>query len=353
MEVIGVLLASLALVVGVVVVLVALVFVRFYALGHNKTVKKSCLYIGRVKHTRTKGAAVPKGGAVHHMDYPIFFSYVDLLEMSNVGWSLWPIFKINAGSFSLSSLEYGQHLKGWRDESPVPLRDRLETFIAEKSGGKVSTGSSDVSLLTHLTYFGYCFNPVSFYYVLAQGAKKEKAGIDFMVAEVANTPWNEQHSYLLHEDVTDVGVERSDGAFAATWFKNFHVSPFMEMDYKYHFTWSVPAENMKVTARMCKIGTGETWFTASFSVDRIEFTPINLLYVLLWYPLHTRIIQLWIHVEAVKLYFKGVPTFEHPQGTDVNFGMGITGKRLIAVYESIMGIPSSIISALSSTKKNK
>jgi hypothetical protein len=49
------------------------------------------------------------------------------------------------------------------------------------------------------------------------------------------------------------------------------------MDYKYHFTWSVPAENMKVTARMCKIGTGETWFTASFSVDRIEFTPISAL----------------------------------------------------------------------------
>jgi DUF1365 family protein len=95
---------------------------------------------------------------------------------------------------------------------------------------------------THLTYFGYCFNPVSFYYVLAQGAKKEKvlgkeAGIDFMVAEVANTPWNEQHSYLLHEDVTDVGVQRSDGAFAATWFKKFHVSPFMVSSYHFRVTY--------------------------------------------------------------------------------------------------------------------
>jgi DUF1365 family protein len=127
------------------------------------------------------------------------------------------------------------------------------------------------------------------------------------------------------------------------------------MDYKYHFTFSAPAEKLKVTARMCKIGTGETWFTASFIVDRIEFTPTNLLYVLLWYPLHTRLIQLWIHVEAVKLYCKGVPTFEHPQGTDVNFGMGITGKRIIALYESIVSIPASITSALSpsNTRKNK
>jgi DUF1365 family protein len=231
MEVLGLLLASLALMAGalvVLVVLVALVFVRFYALGLHKSVKKSCLYVGRVKHTRTKG------GAVHHLDYPLFFSYMDLVEMRDVGWSLWPIFRINAGSFSLCSLEYGQHLKGWQEESPA-LRDRLETFVAEKSGGKVSIGSKDVALLTHLTYFGYCFNPVSFYYVLAEAEAAEAEGakkaIDFVVTEVGNTPWNEQHSYLLHEEVKDVGVERSEveGTFAATWFKAFHVSPFMEV----------------------------------------------------------------------------------------------------------------------------
>ena len=30
----------------------------------------------------------------------------------------------------------------------------------------------------------------------------------------------------------------------------------------------------------------------------------------------------------MKIFFKGVPTFEHPQGTDVDFGFGITGKKL-------------------------
>jgi len=35
-----------------------------------------------------------------------------------------------------------------------------------------------------------------------------------------------------------------------------------------------------------------------------------------------------IHIEAVKIFLKGVPTFEHPQGTDVDFGWGLTGKRL-------------------------
>lgn len=40
------------------------------------------------------------------------------------------------------------------------------------------------------------------------------------------------------------------------------------------------------------------------------------------------VLKLWIHIEAVKIFLKGVPTFDHPNGTDVDFGWGITGKRL-------------------------
>ena len=73
------------------------------------------------------------------------------------------------------------------------------------------------------------------------------------------------------------------------------------------------------------------WFTANFELQRLAFTPMNLLYVLVFYPLHTRTIQVLIHWEAVKLFWKGVPTFEHPHGVDVDFGFGVTGKRLGAV----------------------
>ena len=38
--------------------------------------------------------------------------------------------------------------------------------------------------------------------------------------------------------------------------------------------------------------------------------------------------QVLIHWEAVKLFCKGIPTFEHPLGSAVDFGFGITDKRM-------------------------
>ena len=65
----------------------------------------SCLYVGRVRHTRLKG------GAVHAFQYPIFFSFIDLDEIDRVGWGLWPIFKVNGGWGSFCSLDYSNHLR--------------------------------------------------------------------------------------------------------------------------------------------------------------------------------------------------------------------------------------------------
>lgn len=80
---------------------------------------------------------------------------------------------------------------------------------------------------------------------------------------------------------------------------------------------------------MTKLSTGEVWFNVNFELKRIPFTPLNLLYVLLFYPFYTRVIQVLIHYEAVKLFIKGVPTFNHPKGTPVEFGFGLTDKKLI------------------------
>lgn len=296
---------------------------------------KSCLYLGKVKHTRLKG------GAIHHIQYPIFFSYLNLEEVEKIEWLLYPLFKVNGSWTAFCSLDYSDHLKGWNTTSNSLIK-RLDTYIKETSQNKlnIDENKSSICLLTHLTYFGYCFNPVSFYYIFDNTTNL----IHAIVAEVGNTPWNEQHSYVLHEDVPNVTIHRSNNdsdskailsTFEASWFKDFHVSPFMEMDYKYNFMFSIPTEKIHVRSKMIKTTTNEIWFTAHFELERLSFTPLNLLYVLIFYPLHTRMIQFWIHLEAVKIYLKGIPTFEHPHGTDVNFGFGITGKKLLYVYELI------------------
>ena len=125
----------------------------------------------------------------------------------------------------------------------------------------------------------------------------------------------------------------------------------MEMDYRYVFQFSLPKDTVSVRASMHKIPTNEIWFTARFDLERIQFSPLNMLYVLVYYPLHTRLIQVWIHWEAVLLFLKGVPTFEHPQGTDVDFGFGITGKRLGWVLY-ILTWPFTAVYSLLSTSRS-
>jgi hypothetical protein len=53
--------------------LIMIVFLKFRFFEYHKILKNSCFYCGRVKHTRLKG------GAVHHLDYPIFFASGELL----------------------------------------------------------------------------------------------------------------------------------------------------------------------------------------------------------------------------------------------------------------------------------
>jgi DUF1365 family protein len=184
-----------------------------------------------------------------------------------------------------------------------------------------------------------------------------------MIAEVANTPWIEQHSYMLHESVEGVDITRknetdtttntTDDIFEASCDKEFHVSPFMEMDYRYTFTFSEPKDTVWVRSKMVKRSTttNDVWFTASFEMKRIPFTALNILYILFCYPLYTRIIQLWIHIEAMKIAIKGVPLFGHPNGTDVDFGLGITGDRIRYIF-TILSYPIvSILKLFSHSKK--
>lgn len=288
------------------------------------SLERSCLYYGRVKHTRLKG------GATHHLDYPIFFSYLNLHEMQQISWSLWPIFAVNKPWITFCSFDTSYHLKDYEGGNHVNLQDAVLQFMSEKSLSKLTKSAfSHVQILTHLTYFGYCFNPISIYYL-----KTEDDRTKAVIAEVSNTPWIEMHSYALHESIPNVEYQyhENEQKVTAKWMKAFHVSPFMEMDYRYSFSFHEPTEKCRVTSQLIKLSTNDTWFTASFDMQKLPITPLNLLWVLVFYPLHTRIIQVWIHVEAVKLFFKEVPTFEHPNGTDVNFGFGVTGKRLEGLF---------------------
>ncbi len=96
-----------------------------------------------------------------------------------------------------------------------------------------------IRLLTHLRYFGYSFNPVSFYYCFDAADRR----VETIVAEITNTPWKERHAYVLP-------VDRLAGACGRGWqfgfAKQFHVSPFLPMDMRYDWRFVAPGRDLHV-----------------------------------------------------------------------------------------------------------
>jgi DUF1365 family protein len=124
-----------------------------------------------------------------------------------------------------------------------------------------------VLLVTHLMYYGYCFNPVSLYYVLKPTTTDiSDPIIEAIVVEVSNTPWNETSIYVLHQDSVDVSEcsvttqQCKENGFSAPshrykFRKNFHVSPFMTMDPDYDWTFQMSKDRIHVLAKMIKSST--------------------------------------------------------------------------------------------------
>jgi DUF1365 family protein len=175
------------------------------------------------------------------------------------------------------------------------------TAEIKKHRGKDFTGR--ICLLTHLTYFGYCFNPVSFYYCY-----DPEDNLQFIVSEITNTPWGERHVY-----VTEVnGPEDSENQSLVedSFKKIFHVSPFLDMDFQYHWKFNHPEDQLIVNMDNHK--NGEPWFNAYLQLDAKPVTKKNLSLALRKYPMMTLKVILAIHWQALKLKLKGAKFYDHP-----------------------------------------
>jgi DUF1365 family protein len=194
---------------------------------------------------------------------------------------------------ALARFRRGDHI----GDPGQPLAESVRDLVEEETG---SRPGGPVRLLTNLAYFGYCFNPVSFYYCFDEDGETVK----FIVAEVNNTPWGERDTYV---QVCDDSSKRSWRFRPA---KKMHVSPFMPMDIDYHWALSRPADQLSVYMSNSK--NGERVFNASMSLRRRAVNGLSLAGVLLRFPLLTVKVILAIHWEALRLWVKGVPFLDHP-----------------------------------------
>jgi DUF1365 family protein len=92
-----------------------------------------------------------------------------------------------------------------------------------------------------------------------------------------------------------------------------HVSPFMPMDVDYDWRFLSPADVL--TVHMENSRGGRKLFDATLVLQRREITPRALARVLVAFPLMTLKVIAALHWQALKLWLKGSPVYEHPAKT--------------------------------------
>jgi DUF1365 family protein len=192
-----------------------------------------------------------------------------------------------------------------------------EEMVAQKkiqSAEQFDTAGISVFLMTHWRYFGFTFNPITYYFIYRN---KEIIGL---VSEVHNTPWNEKYWYTTviptpfqpENNFSKSSADQEKEWFVDRKLKQMHVSPFMEMDYEYILHFTRPSDDFVVYWQMQKLSLEKPSFFASLRMRSEPVSQWNLIKVLIQYPFMTLRVVLGIYYQALLLWFK-TTFFDHPK----------------------------------------
>ena len=240
---------------------------------------KSCIYQGRVMHHRLQPVR-------HRFSYRVFSLFLDLDELGEVDKRLKLLSVERPNLLSFRAADHGA-----RDGSPLK-----PWVLAQLAEAGIELGRPAIRLLCFPRLFGYVFNPISVYFCYDHGR------LAAMLYEVKNT-FGGQHVYAF-------AVERAgsgDRLAAHGCAKDFYVSPFIDMEARYEFHVAEPGGRLTVVIKETERGL--PLLIASQSGERQPLTDRAILGCLAVDLFMTFKVFLGIHVEALRLWWKGVPLF--------------------------------------------
>lgn len=248
----------------------------------------SAFYVGRLAHARM----TPKQ---HRFSYRVFMPFVDVDSISDItrratGW----------GSRGLAAARFVR--SDFLGDERLSVAEAVKQRIFEETAQHFE---GQIFLLANWRYFGLQNNPIACYFCKGKTSQR----LEFIIAEVTNTPWGERHSYVLP-------VNHEEALFQTEFKKELHVSPFHGMQQRYRWSSTVPDESLAI--KLTNLEGGERVFHASLTLTRLPVTRLTGLSLLARFPFETAKVTVGIYWQALVLFLRRVPLFAHPKNNSVN-----------------------------------
>lgn len=236
----------------------------------------SCIYHGVVVHKRLS----PKQ---HAFSYRVFALCLDVDEIDRLDREL-RLFSRNR--FNLLSF----HDRDLGDGGTAPVAERTRTLL---DGAGLGAFGARIEIVCYPRLLGYVFNPLSVYFCRDVGGR-----IGAVIYEVSNT-FGERKSYVI-----PAGASR-DGVLAQSCDKELYVSPYTHATGTYEFHMMPPGEKALIGVALRE--AGQPVLKTHFSGTRLALGDRAIAAMCVRHPLMTLKVVSAIHVEAARLWLKGVP----------------------------------------------
>ncbi|TPH12084.1 DUF1365 domain-containing protein [Litorilituus lipolyticus] len=252
----------------------------------NKPINQ--IYTGTVFHQRF----FPKQ---HSFSYKLFMLALDVKQMDKqqgaagvFGFSRFTPLWFNAKDYLTSDINH--KIKNTLNSEPNSLTERITTKVQQLGG---NNDIFRITMLVQVRCFGIYFSPANFYFCYNHNDDCEQ-----MLVEVSNTPWHERHYYLV--DIKKRHICE----------KEFQVSPFMDLNMRYHWRVKPPetSNNLFIKIENHKThGDKSKVFTAGLAMEAKPLTAKNIFKTWCRLPVMTMKIVTSIYWQAIKLFVKRIP----------------------------------------------